>query len=263
MNYLKGLSLLLGFGCWISASTASFSKSPQGALPLKEQVPTSFYPQYLSLNQQGSLLRLAQAITVKVETPDTQGSGVIVRHRSGRYWVITNDHVALDSDRFIIKTLDGHRHWARRVSQAQFGRADLALLEFQSWRRQYPVATFSSGLKAKPGMPVVAAGFPHDRHTHPHPFKLTTGYVSEVTTKGLNGGYQLGYSNWIPKGMSGGPVMNLSGQVIAINGVHAEPLWGNPYNWDDGTVPSEQDSAKLAESSWAIPIETVMEGIPD
>ena len=63
--------------------------------------------------------------------------------------------------------------------------------------------------------------------------------------------------------MSGGPVMNLSGQVIAINGVHAEPLWGNPYNWDDGTVPSEQDSAKLAESSWAIPIETVMEGIPD
>ena len=58
--------------------------------------------------------------------------------------------------------------------------------------------------------------------------------------------------------MSGGPVLNEVGQVIAINGLHSEPLWGNPYEWDDGTLPADNLFPVLAGSSWAIPAETIL-----
>ncbi|MGB7417004.1 MAG: serine protease, partial [Thermosynechococcaceae cyanobacterium] len=87
-------------------------------------------------------------------------------------------------------------------------------------------------------------------------FTVTTGRISLISPKVLEGGYQLGYTNLIEKGMSGGPVLNTQGEVIAINGTHQEPLWGNPYRFADGTKPPLQMRPILLKSSWAIPMET-------
>jgi S1-C subfamily serine protease len=72
-------------------------------------------------------------------------------------------------------------------------------------------------------------------------------------------GYQFAYSNAIEKGMSGGPVLNLRGELIAINGLHAYPLWGNPFVYPDGRSIEPELSPPPEESSWSIPIATVLE----
>lgn len=45
-----------------------------------------------------------------------------------------------------------------------------------------------------------------------------------VLKKSLQEGYQLGYTNEIEQGMSGGPVLDQSGRLIAINGRLKYPL---------------------------------------
>lgn len=256
MKYFRPMGLLGALGVGFSLTVFTLQSSQGALLVAQKFTPHSHSRPQLTDYQ---LHRLARGITVKVETSETQGSGVIVRRRSGQYWVITNDHVALESDRFLIRTSDGQTHRARRVPSTRFGKADLTLLAFQTWTN-YPVAQTASGLGVTPGTPVFSAGFPID--VNQTPFQLTQGQVSQVMPRSINGGYQVGYSNWVPKGMSGGPVMNGQGEVIAINGIHAEPLWGNPYVWDDGSVPSEPVVEELTELSWAIPIETVLRGMP-
>ncbi|MGB8700603.1 MAG: serine protease, partial [Thermosynechococcaceae cyanobacterium] len=109
------------------------------------------------------------------------------------------------------------------------------------------------------GTPVFAAGFPLPlTENSTKGFKFTKGSISLITSKALEGGYQVGYSNDIEKGMSGGPVLNAKGEVIAVNGMHQEPLWGDPYLFQDGSKPSASLFSVLSHSSWAIPVETVL-----
>jgi serine protease DegQ len=90
-------------------------------------------------------------------------------------------------------------------------------------------------------------------------FKFTTGKISLIASKALEGGYQVGYSNNIEKGMSGGPVLNGKGEVIAVNGMHQEPLWGDPYIYQDGSKPKSSLFSMFSRSSWAIPMETALQ----
>jgi len=65
-------------------------------------------------------------------------------------------------------------------------------------------------------------------------FAFTTGGFVVAKT-GFNWGCGIGYTNEIEKGMSGD--QNREGKVIGINGIHAQPLWGDPYVYQDGTRP--------------------------
>jgi len=66
----------------------------------------------------------------------------------------------------------------------------------------------------------------------------------------------------VQKGMSGGPLLNLKGELVAINGIHAYPLWDAPEYYQDGTEPCQALQEFIARSSFGIPIETVMEKAP-
>jgi S1-C subfamily serine protease len=111
---------------------------------------------------------------------------------------------------------------------------------------------------------VIAAGFPFNGdRSDDRGFKFTTGIVSLIAPKSLEDGYQIGYTNQIEKGMSGGPVLNLQGEVVAINGMHAYPLWGDPYIYQDGEKPSRSLHDIMVCSSWGIPINTFLQLAPD
>jgi S1-C subfamily serine protease len=207
-----------------------------------------------------SLQRHAREITVKVMSDDNWGSGILIRKQAQTYTVLTNEHVLWIGDRFSIQTPDGKIYGAQRESSAQFGKNDLGLLRFTSpSTASYPVASLGCSLKLTAGTPVFAAGFPLPLTEYSTKgFKFTTGAISLITPKALEGGYQVGYSNNIEKGMSGGPVLNAKGEVIAVNGMHQEPLWGDPYIFQDGSKPSSILFPVLSRSSWAIPIETAL-----
>jgi serine protease Do len=225
----------------------------------------------LSVPQVKALHRYAQTITVTVFVDGDWSSGIVIHRQGSTYTVITNQHVVDFGKHFQVMTSDGQRYAARLQHHPEFKDNDLALLEFQSAKVSYPVATLTPALSLSPGTPVFAAGFPishasrwsQARRQPPQPtFHFTSGQISLVSPKVLAGGYQLGYTNPVEKGMSGGPVLNRQGQVIGINGMHAYPLWGDPYIFADGSKPNPALHKVMERSSWAIPIERFLSLAP-
>ncbi len=205
------------------------------------------------------LKRHARNITVKVMSDNNWGSGILIQRKGQIYTVLTNEHVLWIGDRYTIQTSDGKQYTAKREAATAFGKNDLGLLRFTSENKDYPIATLGCSLRLTKGTPVYASGFPlplNEQSTKG--FKFTKGSISMISAKAFEGGYQVGYSNDIEKGMSGGPVLNAKGEVVAVNGMHQEPLWGDPYIFQDGTKPKSALFETLSHSSWAIPVETAV-----
>jgi S1-C subfamily serine protease len=209
--------------------------------------------QQLSLNQ---LQATARSITVKVLVGDAWGSGILIQKKGQTYTVITNNHVISLAKTYRIQTADGIIYQASQNQNAQFNDDDLALLSFRS-ANSYQIANLATS-KLTVGNETYAAGFPLEANG----FVFTVGKVDNVLPKPFLRGYQLGYSNDILNGMSGGPVLNRYGQLVAINGRQKFPLWGNNYIFKDGTTPVAEVITQMERSSWAIPIQTFLQQAP-
>ncbi|MEN9233112.1 MAG: serine protease [Gloeomargarita sp. DG02_3_bins_56] len=201
------------------------------------------------------LQRLAENVTVKVVVGQNWGSGVLVARQGTTYTLVTNQHVLEGDSRatdYQVLTPDGHRYPAQPLP-APPTQADVAALRFRS-TQTYPLACPQPHLPTA-GEPVFAAGFPFPTEGQADPgLVFTTGQVSWVLPQPLEGGYRLGYTNAVEKGMSGGPVLNRYGRLVALNGMHKDPLWGDPYRYADGTLPDPALRSRLGDSSWGIPI---------
>jgi hypothetical protein len=207
------------------------------------------------------LQQLAQSITVKIFSGDrNNGSGILIQRQGQEYSVVTNEHVLTLGTPYRIQTPDGRFHEATVARGFNFNGQDLAVLQFSA-NADYAVASLGNASSLNVGDDVFAAGFPFganpDRRLG---FVFTQGQITLLSDRAVNGGYQIGYTNDIQKGMSGGPVLNRQGQVVAINGMHAYPLWGDPYVFLDGTRPDAAIREIMTRSSLAIPIETFRQG---
>ncbi len=201
----------------------------------------------------------ARLITVKVQSKNSSGSGILIQRQGSVYLVLTNEHVLQHGDKYSIQTPDGYIHPASRYTAASFDDNDLGILQFRSNNASYNVATLGNSAKLAAGDKVFASGFPFAANpSDSGGFVFTVGQVSLVIDKALEGGYQVGYTNKIEQGMSGGPVLNAVGDVVAINGIHAYPLWGEPYTYKDGSKPSPYIRELLVHSAWSIPIDTFL-----
>lgn len=200
----------------------------------------------------------ARQVTVRITATRVWGSGIIVKKTKNVYRVLTNEHVLGRKQMdYTVRTFRGEEYLAKRLKDDSLIGKDLAVLEFTS-ENQYCIADV--GHLPKPGDDVYAAGFPFE--TEPSAgqgFVIKPGKVWKLVDKPLLGGYQLGYDSLVEKGMSGGPVLNRSGEVVAINGMHAYPLWGSPYKFVDGTRPIKLEAEQMSHYSWAIPIQVFQE----
>ncbi len=203
------------------------------------------------------LRQTAEAITVKIlyGAAEGWGSGIIVRLEGEVYTVVTNQHVLRGGTSYQVQTPDGRVYSAQAIAIPSFQDRDLAALTFRSFQT-YQVATLATGTQLRIGDRVYAVGFPAQNPTA-RGFYFTEGQISLVTNQAFIGGYQIGYTNPVEKGMSGGPLLNENGEVIGINGMHAYPLWGNPYIFPDGTTPPVAVQEQMRLLSWAIPIQNV------
>lgn len=213
-------------------------------------------------NLQNDIYQLCQSATVRVVKADSAGSGVIINRHGNIYSVLTNWHV-VDSSNPLILTADNEQHQLLEIPQ-QLGNADLALLQFYS-EVEYPVPQLSTTMP-QIGDTVYAAGFPleigesNSLDLGNEAFRLTQGEVSVIPLKSLPQGYQLGYTNDTAIGMSGSPIFNAEGLLVAIHGrgKYRDPSFG-VYIFEDGSEPPPEQLEQMIKSSWGIPISTYAE----
>jgi len=92
---------------------------------------------------------------------------------------------------------------------------------------------------------------------------FTKGRVSVILDQALEEGYQIGYTNEVQKGMSGGALLTIQGFLVGVNGKHAYPLWEAPDFYEDQSQPCPPLQELIIRSSLAIPLEKIIDSTPE
>lgn len=148
-------------------------------------------------------------------TADSQvsGSGFIISEDG---YIVTNNHVIEDASALYVVLSDGTELEAEIVSRDIY--ADLAVLKVEG--TMPAVAPLGSSEDLKPGETVIAIGSPLGTFRN----SVTVGVVS-ATGRTLDTGEGYNMENLIQtdaainSGNSGGPLVNLAGEVIGVNAV--------------------------------------------
>lgn len=191
---------------------------------------------------------IAKRTVVRIESSEGSfGSGVIIgRTEKGNkniYTVLTAAHVVRNPDRYSIVTprimlnnsVRGKRKRIKIDSQRNIKilpDVDLAVVSFES-NYVFAIGTIGNS-DIEEGSPVYVAGFPKPgRAIKRSVFQFTGGMISsrsedtdpDVNIKqqntdrnNNNNGYELVYTSITRAGMSGGPVLDAAGRIIAIHG---------------------------------------------
>jgi serine protease Do len=142
----------------------------------------------------------------------SSGSGFIIREDG---YLVTNAHVVSEAERIQIKLADGRRFEGRLIGQDD--RVDLALLKIEA--TGLPVAALGDSNRLRVGEFVLALG---------HPFGLeqtvSLGIVSrkgaplQVAAPGFD---FIQTDAAVNPGNSGGPLVNMAGEVVGVNSMAA------------------------------------------
>ncbi|WWO97486.1 MAG: trypsin-like peptidase domain-containing protein [Candidatus Dasytiphilus stammeri] len=155
------------------------------------------------------------------------GTGVIINARKG--YVITNYHLINHTHDIIAQLNDGRRYHAKMIGKDEF--IDLAVLKLQKFKNLTEIK-FADSNKIRVGDYSIAIGNAHGLGQ-----TVTSGIISAL---GITGVPQVNYDD-IPSGIyfqtdtpmttgnSGGPLINLNGELMGINtakfyGVLSDPL---------------------------------------
>ncbi|MCP6758063.1 MAG: serine protease [Fischerella sp. CENA71] len=247
---LKPVTLAIGMLLVICAS-AVYLKYSAECVSRNCEAKNNTDTKRLSVEQ---IRRNAKLITVKVISKEFLGTGILLKKQDSVYTVLTNAHVLrADDPPYRIQTPDGRSWSANSPKNVKFGTNDLAILQFRSPNKNYTVASIA--FNSAVGDEVFAAGFPYADEGKEKGFTFTTGKITLKLPKALEGGYQIGYTNDIQKGMSGGPLLNHQGEVVGVNGMHAYPLWDAPSVFSDGSEADQKLHEQIVRLSWAVPTE--------
>ncbi len=183
---------------------------------------------------------IARKTVVRIVSSDGEfGSGVIIgrveKGNTNVYTVLTAAHVVRTPTNYriispiLIDNLGIRKRVpinidARRDIKKLSSDVDLATVSFES-RYTFDISTIGNSEYADEGSPVYIAGFPKPgKAIKKVAFQFTGGMVSsrldeiDNDPKERNNGYDLAYTNITRAGMSGGPVFDAAGRIVAIHG---------------------------------------------
>ncbi|MCU0546566.1 MAG: trypsin-like peptidase domain-containing protein [Oscillatoriaceae cyanobacterium Prado104] len=199
MNYTKTIPAIL---------SAAIALTPLALIPLTSP------PTALALTPD-RVKTIAREITVRIQGPKG-GSGVILEKQGNTYYILTNWHVVDTAGDYQVITPDGKSHSVYYSLVRRVPGMDLAVVPFSS-PQNYPLAQLANS-PGTSGKQAIVAGWPRSGGSLQQPiFLATEGKLTGRQTP-LNG-YTLVYDNLVRAGMSGGPVLDDAGKVVAINGI--------------------------------------------
>jgi tetratricopeptide (TPR) repeat protein/S1-C subfamily serine protease len=200
------------------------------------------------------LQTLAKQITVRVMGDNNGGSGTIFAKKGNSYLVVTNSHVLLGVNKVQIKTPDNQTYSAQILPNTNFGKLDLAVLQFTS-NQNYCLPKEIASFDINTDTPVIAAGYSSSKGE----IVFRTGTVKQIISQpSLKAGYEIGYTSDIEQGMSGGAIISSQGYLLGINGISSYPLVNSGYVYTNGKRPTNTEIQQLRKLSWGIPIKTVL-----
>ena len=143
------------------------------------------------------------------------GSGAII---SPDGYVITNHHVAGGAKAWRIHTADGQPYVADLVGSVPA--SDLALLKIRDGA-DLPYLTLGDSDALEPGQTVLAVGNPFGVGTLDHTPTVTQGVVGAVGVDRAAAGDAVVTDAPVNPGNSGGPLIDLAGNLVGVNGQSA------------------------------------------
>ncbi len=159
--------------------------------------------------------RTAESAQADLPTPHPEipryssGSGLIIDPEG---YILTNNHVINNARRLRVRLSDESIHWARVIGTDRY--TDLALIKIDS-QRPLPAATLGDSDKVRVGQWAIAVGDPFGITR-----TFTVGVVSGIGRTGVGVAryeYFIQTDAAINRGNSGGPLVNIEGDVIGIN----------------------------------------------
>lgn len=180
--------------------------APQGATDTARPSDT---PQDTTLAPTVQVYRAAQDGVVQVRSGLSHGTGFLVRDSDAGPLVVTNDHV-LSKGGSVSIVIDSITRVPGQVV-ARGRDEDLALVRVHPDACQtcepLPMVSFADfDQQVRPGTEVVALGFPLSQ-----PLSITSGIVAAVRPGAIISDVNLNSGN------SGGPLLDMTGRVVAIN----------------------------------------------
>jgi tetratricopeptide (TPR) repeat protein len=195
-------------------------------------------------------------ITAYTEQPST-GTGFFIEGEKGVCTVLTARHVVPIATKVSLQTNDGKR--PRKPAKIQrFPNQDLAIVTFKPVEEEdcpYPALKLGDSDKVAEGETIHIAGFPGGSPTS----QFVPGTVSALAKR--PDGYGISYSATTAGGMSGGPVVNSAGEVIAIHGITEQQLIEKEKLKGENPSPQQQ-SAKSTNPPERVVQDTFKWGIP-
>ncbi|MCC5643151.1 tetratricopeptide repeat-containing serine protease family protein [Nostoc sp. CHAB 5824] len=190
-----------------------------------------------------------------------QGTGFLVPGKNKEVCtVLTARHVVPPSAKLQLQTND-QKIW-KVVDIKRFAQQDLAVVIFKpdGGTCVYKALPLGNSDKVSLGDNIYITGFPGNSLAK----QFTVGTVSSIDSQ--TDGYGISYSATTAGGMSGGPVMNAVGEVIAVHGrtelelTRQAELKGElpPPQQQSTTITNSQPGDAVGTFKWGIPINTYL-----
>lgn len=221
-----------------------------------------------SCGQQNSSQEIAQAVAnsivlISYQNQGGHGTGFIVPGKTGVCRVLTARHV-VEGHSLNLQTNDQKLHKTKSIQASP--NLDLAVVTFPSAGEKcpYPSLNLGDSDRVKETDQIYISGFPDRAGGGKLVRQFVRGSVSGLDV--LEQGYGISYDAFTYGGMSGGPVLDTSGKVVAVHGKTDAQIVADLQSQQASLSPQQQavlqQAAARVRVAGGVQINTFRWGIP-